>query len=337
MATFNGATFIGNQLTSIASQTHIPLELIVSDDGSDDDTLSIAEEFRRFAPFPVHIQRNETRLGYAANFLKAAGSASGEYIAFCDQDDIWHPNKIEVALKTLRRTGAELFVHAAKLIDTRGEVIGRFSQGITTTKVYLPRQLGPWSVYYGFSMVFPAKLLRLIDPSLRGPHTFEFEGLLSHDLWVYCLASSLGKIAVEARPLACYRQHYANQTPHLRPGSFSSWWTALGVAAHPKLQRSEIAAHRSSVMEQLSRSAPEQHLKEAAASASRYWQKISAYERARTEIYSAPSFFRRSSRMANLAVGGGYRAFGNGGLGWRLLIKDAIVGVLRMRRHRVVG
>ena len=97
MATFNGERHLAAQLESIAQQTLAPHELVVSDDGSTDSTLEIVEAFERRAPFHVRIERNPTRLGFAANFLTAAERCEGELIAFADQDDVWLSTKLERA------------------------------------------------------------------------------------------------------------------------------------------------------------------------------------------------------------------------------------------------
>src|SRR5438309_759094 len=87
MATHNGATYLREQLESIRNQSVPPDELIVSDDGSSDATLSIVADFAPTAPFPIRIEQNSHRLGYRANFLKVANLARSDLIAFCDQDD----------------------------------------------------------------------------------------------------------------------------------------------------------------------------------------------------------------------------------------------------------
>ena len=76
----------------------LPAELIVSDDGSDDGTPDVVARFARDAPFPVVVRRNDRPRGYGENFLGALELATGEFVAFCDQDDVWHPTKLEAAL-----------------------------------------------------------------------------------------------------------------------------------------------------------------------------------------------------------------------------------------------
>ena len=103
MGTYNGERFIRQQLESIAQQTLLPCELVVRDDASTDGTLTIVEEFASHAPFPVRIHKNDVRLGYPDNFMQAAILTNGDWIAFCDQDDFWLPQKLERVLAIAAR------------------------------------------------------------------------------------------------------------------------------------------------------------------------------------------------------------------------------------------
>jgi len=94
LCTYNGASHLQQQLHSIASQSLLPAELVVCDDGSTDSTLDLLTEFARTAPFPVHIQQNPVNLGYTRNFEKAIALCTGEFIALSDQDDLWYPEKL---------------------------------------------------------------------------------------------------------------------------------------------------------------------------------------------------------------------------------------------------
>jgi len=95
MATYNGSRYIREQLASLASQSCVPTELVITDDSSDDGTLELASDFARDAPFPMRLYRNPKRLGYRANFMRAASLCRSDLIAFCDQDDVWYRHKIE--------------------------------------------------------------------------------------------------------------------------------------------------------------------------------------------------------------------------------------------------
>lgn len=95
MCTYNGASYLRQQLDSIAAQSRLPDELVICDDGSTDGTLELLEAFARVAPFQTQIFRNAVNLGYSRNFANAVGRCSEEIIALCDQDDVWYPPKLE--------------------------------------------------------------------------------------------------------------------------------------------------------------------------------------------------------------------------------------------------
>ena len=88
LATFNGARFLAEQLASIATQTIVPDEIVVGDDGSSDATLDIIADFAATVPYPVHVERNPTRLGFGLNFLRILGRCAGGVIVLADQDDV---------------------------------------------------------------------------------------------------------------------------------------------------------------------------------------------------------------------------------------------------------
>src|SRR5437773_2588198 len=89
MATYNGAKFIREQLASLAAQTRLPHEIVVSDDCSTDATVSIIEDFAATVAFPVRLHRNPTNIGVARNFERALRACSGGIVFICDQDDFW--------------------------------------------------------------------------------------------------------------------------------------------------------------------------------------------------------------------------------------------------------
>src|SRR5690242_8630981 len=115
MGTYNGATYLPAQLESLLNQDLAPLELVVGDDGSTDDTLAILKNFSVRAPFPVRITSNPKQLGYGENFLQAASRCTGDWVAFCDQDDVWLPSKLARCAEAIESAPADLglIVHGA--------------------------------------------------------------------------------------------------------------------------------------------------------------------------------------------------------------------------------
>ena len=125
MATYNGARFIGAQLASFAAQTLMPDELVITDDGSSDDTLAIVEAFAATVPFAVEVHRNPERLGYARNFEKALSLCSGDIIFLSDQDDVWNANKLAVVERRFaEEPAAQVIINDAMLADCDLRSIG---------------------------------------------------------------------------------------------------------------------------------------------------------------------------------------------------------------------
>ena len=209
LATFNGARYLPEQLDSLARQTVLPMELVVSDDGSTDDTLSVITRFAQTAPFPVRLLDKRERLGFADNFLNAAEHCTGEFVAFCDQDDVWLPHKIEVARDRLVTDGSLLTMHRLELVDAALDHIGVYDQGITGDRVYEPLGIDPYYTGSGNSMMFRRELLSA-SPRAGRPRQPGEERQMGHDHWLYVLAAALGRVSHMHEPLVRYRQHGAN-------------------------------------------------------------------------------------------------------------------------------
>lgn len=116
MATYNGGKYIREQVDSILNQEfkenpNVELELVVSDDGSTDDTLQILESYRD-PRIKIFNHQNKKKYKYfnanrlaSDNFGNALMNAHGDYLFFSDQDDIWMPSKLDKSLTILREYG----------------------------------------------------------------------------------------------------------------------------------------------------------------------------------------------------------------------------------------
>src|SRR3954453_13857066 len=94
MTTYNGETYLREQLDSFTNQSRPPDELVVCDDQSSDRTFEILNDFRDRTPFEMQIVRNEERLGIARNFEQAIRLCRGDIIFLSDQDDVWMEDKL---------------------------------------------------------------------------------------------------------------------------------------------------------------------------------------------------------------------------------------------------
>lgn len=95
MCTYNGAGYLLQQLESLARQTRRPEEIIICDDASNDGSVVVAQTFAQKSGLNVRIHQNPSNLGYVKNFEKAIGLCTQDLIFLCDQDDLWHPQKIQ--------------------------------------------------------------------------------------------------------------------------------------------------------------------------------------------------------------------------------------------------
>jgi glycosyltransferase involved in cell wall biosynthesis len=208
MCTLNGERYLQKQLDSIIAQSHDNWTLFVSDDGSQDATNAILEKNQHNLGISRIRLFNGPNHGFARNFLSLLRrkDIEGPYFAFADQDDIWLPEKLEQALRTLKhhpQAGkSSLYCGRTMLIDHDGLPLGcspLFSKPPSFRNA-LVQNIGG-----GNTMVFNSALRDLI----RGTPN---EQVISHDWWAYLLASATGgTISYDTEPTVLYRQHAKNQ------------------------------------------------------------------------------------------------------------------------------
>lgn len=219
MATYNGARHLREQLDSLARQTLKPVELVVGDDGSTDATLDILEQFSATAPFPVIVTRNPANLGYGQNFMTTAARCSGDWIAFCDQDDIWDSDKLADCARWIAEGPPDLrlIVHDAIVLDEDDGAAPRRLYGYPGPRMFAPLERIPTWFCAGFSQVFSADLVRVlsIEPREGGLLFADEDRSLdrkAHDTWIPLLANVVGTTLVRPEPLVRYRRHDATVT-----------------------------------------------------------------------------------------------------------------------------
>lgn len=215
LATFNGERFLTEQLNSILEQSHKDWCIIASDDGSSDNTLGILEEFRASHPGKMIIVSHRGQGGACENFLDALNEAleltDASYFAFCDQDDYWESNKLEVSLMTIQalerdEEGPALVFSDAAVVDADLVVISQSFfdyTGVSSSRIQLNNLLvqNPIS---GAAMLFNRSLAETVSESHYG------EQIWMHDQWVGLIAACFGKIGPINEALFKYRQHGDN-------------------------------------------------------------------------------------------------------------------------------
>lgn len=218
IATHNGAHYIKEQIGSILCQLEINDEIIISDDGSTDNTIDILLAFNdkrikiHFYKQPVKSKHSHTYV--CRNFENALRYAKGEYIFLADQDDWWMPDKVEKCVAAL--TNNILVVHQAEVCDRSLNFKGILMyKNNFVFKNYLSLRRGK---YYGCTLAFRKELLDYVLP-------FPMK-LILHDQWIGCMAELKGDVYYERVPLIKYRLHGDNTSGGPSPNSlfFQIWY-----------------------------------------------------------------------------------------------------------------
>lgn len=212
LATYNGGKFLRNQIDSILNQSYKDWILLISDDGSTDDTLKIIneyiEKYRDKIKIVDSINKNKSSL---YNFWHLLKFSKSDYIMFCDQDDIWLEDKIMNAFKTMIKSEINfgkipLLVHTdLKVIDERGILISDSLyriQAIDPNKFSDFKQLLSQNGITGCTMLFNRELKKILSPVS--------ENVIMHDWWIGLHASYFGKIVFLNSTDILYRQHQNN-------------------------------------------------------------------------------------------------------------------------------
>ena len=215
MATYNGAKHIKKQLDSILHQDlsafpSAELEIIISDDGSTDNTVNIIEGYNDNRIRLLHHRQDKTHRYHAAlyaataNFGYAMSHAAGDYIFLSDQDDVWYPDKISKTLQVLTDKGG-VVATAFDLIDEHSEkIIGDVTYSLGS--FWKPRR----GFIYGFSCGITREEMRYILPMPDVPQ---------HDIFIHLLAQKRNKLHVINSKCAAHRwggdntSNSANEVP----------------------------------------------------------------------------------------------------------------------------
>lgn len=267
LATYNGAQYLSEQLQSIARQTHCAWTLTVSDDGSSDDTLSIVSRFAAQVTQPVSILQGPQQGSSTSNFHHLVANApldnAQDLYAYCDQDDVWHDEKLQRAVMFHAQhlnQSVRLYCGRTQFVNERLESIGLSPQ------IKRPPSFGNalvQSIASGNTMVFSQAVL-LAQKKIHFSHS------VWHDWTTYIVTTALGGLVwFDNEPCLFYRQHKGNvigmnndfkahitRVKPLLNGRFKKWCN-LNISAVHDLQDSVSQPSQQILAEfQAMRSAP---------------------------------------------------------------------------------
>ena len=219
LCTYNGAAHVAEQLGTILGQTLAPHEIVVSDDGSSDDTVQIIEatfaawqQAHPDARIALRVVRNPTPLGVTANFEQALALCIGDLLALSDQDDLWPSGRLaRMTVEFTSRPTLQLLHTDARLIDATGQPLGTTlfrTLGVSPADqqtVHAGRAVDlllKRNIATGATMMLRREFLEAARPFPVG---------WVHDEWLAVVAAVTGAVDLIEEPLVDYRQHDAQQ------------------------------------------------------------------------------------------------------------------------------
>ena len=219
LCTYHGQHYLAEQLDSFAAQTHTNWEVWASDDGSEDDTHSILEDYQSrwdAGRLSIHFGPAE---GFAANFLSLTCNASidADFYAYSDQDDVWEADKLARAVQWLQRVPSDvpaLYCSRTRLVDADNKEIG--VSPLFTKKPSFANALMQ-NIGGGNTMVFNKAARKLLREA------GENKSVITHDWWAYMVVTGCGgRVFYDSKPTLRYRQHGGNLV-----GTNSNWAARL--------------------------------------------------------------------------------------------------------------
>jgi glycosyltransferase involved in cell wall biosynthesis len=219
LCTCNGSRFIAEQVDTICRQTLPAAEIVLRDDASEDDTVTRAREVwercraeRPEATPEMRIAVHPRRLGVAKNFATALADCGGDLIALSDQDDRWHPERLERLVARMDAQPSTLLLHGdARLVDAQGQWLGKTlfeALGMSDAELRKISEGRAFEVLLDRNLVTGAATIfrrGLLEAALPIPAHWV------HDEWLGAIAAAMGSLDVEQVPLLDYRQHGGNQ------------------------------------------------------------------------------------------------------------------------------
>ena len=212
LATYNGAEYLCEQIDSILSQSFTDWRLIVSDDGSTDDTLRILNDYINKYPTKIRLVNEGEKVKSAKiNFWSLLKYSDSEYIMFCDQDDVWLKHKIANTLETMKNAESK-FGNIPMLVHTDLKVINQEGQLINNSLYHMQlvdphgfnnfKQLLTQNAVTGCTIMINNFLKDLLIP-IDG-------NVIMHDWWIALHAAYYGQIIYLEEADILYRQHQSN-------------------------------------------------------------------------------------------------------------------------------
>jgi rhamnosyltransferase len=219
LATYNGEKYLDTQISSIVNQTYKEWILYIRDDYSSDNTEKIIKKWASLDNRIKIINDKDGNIGIGENFLHLLKHSTADYICFCDQDDYWFENKLDVLHNAIKEKSLNipiLIIHAIASwsypLNTMKSVIGKKIKKLEDF-LFLNGE------FQGCASIFNVKLKNYLL-SIQGY-------VWMHDHYMSLIALTFGEVVYDDNVLILYRQHKDNATVHILTNKSRLLWTEL--------------------------------------------------------------------------------------------------------------
>ena len=219
MSTYNGENFIKEQLDSIFDQSVTGWRLIIRDDASSDNTRQIIFDYQKKAPEKILLIDDENdQLGACQSFFRLMSHSTAQYIFFCDQDDVWLHNKMEMQIHAIREREASCTPGCPVLVHSDLKVVDEHL-GLISSSLWKYQKIKPDSMR-GLNRALVQNYVTgctaLINKPLLDYAKKEPLNSIMHDWWLLLTATIKGEVVTMAEATVLYRQHAENDTGAIR-------------------------------------------------------------------------------------------------------------------------
>lgn len=212
IATYNGERYLCELLESILNQTFPDIQIYIHDDASKDNTISIIQEYQSRYPEKIRQLIYPATGSSCANFMSMLSYVKEPYVMFCDQDDVWLPEKTEILYREMKKSETEnagkpcLVFSDLFVVDSKLQIISNSFMHYTSRNPYQTeyKRILMKNVAPGCTMLLNRNLIQ------EAIKCTDVTKIGMHDAWVMLIAGLLGKISFIDMPLIYYRQHQEN-------------------------------------------------------------------------------------------------------------------------------
>lgn len=214
LAVYNGGKYLGEQIDSLLNQTNQEWTLYIRNDGSTDSTQLIIDDYiNKNVDKIVQIDKGDANIGWKLSFFTLFEQVQSDYYCFCDADDFWIPEKVELSINKIREYEKQ-YINMPILVFGDNSVCDE-NLNLIAPSWWRAQRMNPalfityntlpiCNVVGGATMMFNNKIKPMCFPIPMPP--------LSHDTWIPMQVAKYGKIFIIDKSLKLYRQHSSNES-----------------------------------------------------------------------------------------------------------------------------